>query len=70
VGDVSYVVFGEKFLREKGDVIWYVIVMQQPVLLPPKFKAKSGHIFKQSPENVTLFCLTDCLACQDERKSL
>jgi hypothetical protein len=37
-----------------------------PVLLSPKFGAKSSHIFTQSPWNVTLVYGIDCLACQDE----
>jgi hypothetical protein len=35
--------------------------MQQPVLLSPKFGAKSSHIFTQSPQNVTGVCGIDCL---------
>jgi hypothetical protein len=34
---------------EKGSVRQRVIVMQQPVLLSPKFGVKSLHIFTQSP---------------------
>jgi hypothetical protein len=40
--------------------------MRQPVLLSPKFGAKSLDIFPQSPQNVTAVCRTDCLACQDK----
>jgi hypothetical protein len=47
VGDNSHVVFGQKFPGEKGTVRRCVIVMQQPVLLSPKFGAKPSHIFVQ-----------------------
>jgi hypothetical protein len=40
--------------------------MQQPIILSPKFEAKSSHIFTQSPQNVTAVCGIDCLVCQDE----
>jgi hypothetical protein len=43
------VVFGQKFPGEKGSVRQCVVMMQQPVLLSPKFEAKSSHIFMQSP---------------------
>jgi hypothetical protein len=33
--------------------------------LSPKFE-KSSHIFTQSPQNFTIVCGIDCLACQDE----
>jgi hypothetical protein len=46
-GDNSHFVFGQKFLPEKGSVSWCIVVMQQPVLLSPKFGAKSSHIFMQ-----------------------
>jgi hypothetical protein len=32
-------------LVKKGSVRWYVVMMQQPVLLSPKFREKSSHIF-------------------------
>jgi hypothetical protein len=43
-----------------------VVVMQQSVLLSPKFGAKSSHIFTQLPQNFTAVRGIDCLACQDE----
>jgi hypothetical protein len=49
VGVDSHVVSGQKFHGEKWSVRRYVVVMQQPVLLSPKFGAKSSHIFTQSP---------------------
>jgi hypothetical protein len=64
--DYSHVVFGKKFPGEKGSVKRCVVVIQQQVLLSPKFGAKSSHIFTQSPTNVTVECGIDCLACQDE----
>jgi hypothetical protein len=66
VGNDSHVVFGYKFFDERESVRRCVIVMQQPVLLSPKFGAKSSHIFTQSPLNVTVVCGIDCLAYQGE----
>jgi hypothetical protein len=37
--------FGQIFPGEKGSVKRSIVVMQQPVLLSPKFGAKSSHIF-------------------------
>jgi hypothetical protein len=44
-GDDSHVVFGQKFPGKKGSVRWCIVMMQQPVLLSPKFRAKTSHIF-------------------------
>jgi hypothetical protein len=44
-GDDSRVVFDKKFPGEKGSMRWCIVVMQQPVLLLPKFMAKPTHIF-------------------------
>jgi hypothetical protein len=49
VEDDSHIIFGQKFSGEKGSVRWCVVVMQQSVLLSPKFGAKSSHIFPQFP---------------------
>jgi hypothetical protein len=49
VGDDSRVVSGQKFPDEKGSVRRCIVMMQQPVLLSPKFGVKSSHIFMQSP---------------------
>jgi hypothetical protein len=43
-----------------------VVVMQQPVLLSPKFGAKSSHIFTHSWQKVAVICGIDCEAYQDE----
>jgi hypothetical protein len=43
VGDNSHVVFGQKFPGEKGSVRWCIVVVQQPLVLSPKFRAKSAH---------------------------
>jgi hypothetical protein len=56
----------KKVPGEKGSVKRCVVVMQQPVLLSPKFGAKSSHIFMQSPYNVAVTCGIDCLACHGE----
>jgi hypothetical protein len=57
---------GSLVTKKAWDGASCVVAMQQPVLLSPKFEAKSSHIFTQSPWNVTVVCGTDCLACQDE----
>jgi hypothetical protein len=44
----SHAVFGQKVTGEEGSVR-LVVMMQKPVLLSPKFGAKSSHIFTQSP---------------------
>jgi hypothetical protein len=44
---------------EKG-----MTVMMFPVLLSPKFRSKSLHIFTQLLKNVTVVCGIDCSACQ------
>jgi hypothetical protein len=49
LGDNSHVVFGKTFPGGKGSVRRCVVVMQQPIVLSPKFGAKSSHIFTQSP---------------------
>jgi hypothetical protein len=65
VGDNSHVVFGKKkFPGEKVSARLCVVMMQQPVLLLPKFGVKSTHF--QSPYNITVVCGIDCLACQEE----
>jgi hypothetical protein len=43
-GDDGHV-FGKNFPGEKQ----YTVMMKQPVLLSPRFMAKSSHIFIQSP---------------------
>jgi hypothetical protein len=45
VGEDSHVVFG-KNSGVKGSVKRCVVVMQQPVVLSPKFGAKSLHILR------------------------
>jgi hypothetical protein len=47
LGDDSHVDFGQKFPCEKESVRQYDVVMQQPILLSPKFGAKFSHIFTQ-----------------------
>jgi hypothetical protein len=58
--------FGKKFPGEKGSVRQCGVVMQQPILLSPKFGEKSSHILMQLLQNLTTVCEIDCLACQDE----
>jgi hypothetical protein len=54
VGDDSHVVFRQKFPGEKGSVRRCIVVMQQPVVLSPKFGVKSSHIFTQSPRHSSM----------------
>jgi hypothetical protein len=49
-------------LVKKKSVRQCVVVMQQLVLLSPKFGAKFSHIFTVTTKR----CEIDCLACQDE----
>jgi hypothetical protein len=46
---MSHAVFGEKLPGEKASVNWYTVMIQQSVLLLPKFGAKPLHIFMQWP---------------------
>jgi hypothetical protein len=48
VEDDSHFVFGQEFPGEEGSVRRCVVMMQHPVLLSPKFGAKSSYIFMQS----------------------
>jgi hypothetical protein len=66
VGTTVMLFLDKTFLGKKGSVRRCVVVTQQPVLLSPKFGAKSSHIFTQSPSNVTVVYEIDCLVCQDE----
>jgi hypothetical protein len=49
VSNDSHVVFVIEFPSEEESMTRYVVVTHQPVLLSPKFGAKSLHIFTQSP---------------------
>jgi hypothetical protein len=57
------------FVKKNPGDMWRLrrcaIVMQQPVLLSPKFGTKSSHNFTHLPWNVTIVCGINCLACQD-----
>jgi hypothetical protein len=57
---------GKQFPGEKLNLRWCVGVMQQLVLLLPKFEVKYLHMFTQLPQNVTVLCGIGCLAYQDE----
>jgi hypothetical protein len=65
-GEDSHVVFSKKFSVVEGSVRLPVVVMQQPVLLSPKFGTKSSHIFIHSSKIVTAVCGIDCLTRQDK----
>jgi hypothetical protein len=47
---------GKKIPGEKGSVRQCSVMMQQTVLLSPKFGSKSSHIITQSPQSVTVVC--------------
>jgi hypothetical protein len=47
VVDDSHIVFDQIFAGEEGSGRWCFVMMQQPVLLLPKFAVKSLHIFLQ-----------------------
>jgi hypothetical protein len=65
-GNDSHFIFSKKCPRVRGSVRRCVVVMQEPVLSFSKFAAKSSHIFKQSPQRVTIICGIACLAWQDK----
>jgi hypothetical protein len=46
-GGDGNVVFGEKFAGEKRNLRRCIAVMQQPIILSPKFGMKSSQIFMQ-----------------------
>jgi hypothetical protein len=48
VGDESRVIFSQKLPGEKGNVSRCVIVMQQPVVLSPKFWANFNAVAVKS----------------------
>jgi aerobic-type carbon monoxide dehydrogenase small subunit (CoxS/CutS family) len=47
--DDSHVVFGKKVSSEKGSVSRCVVLVDEPVLLSPKFGTKSSRFFTQEP---------------------
>jgi hypothetical protein len=53
-GDDSHFLFRQKLQGEDGSVRRGVVMMKQPGLFCPKFRAATSHIFTQSPHNVTL----------------
>jgi hypothetical protein len=54
----------KKFHGEKGSVSQCVVLMQQTVLVSPEFGTKPSHVFMPLPENVTVVCRIECLACR------
>jgi hypothetical protein len=57
VGDDSHVVCRKKFPGEKGSVRWCFIMVQQPVLLSPKF-GSNNHTVPVKQQNAKLTILT------------
>jgi hypothetical protein len=66
IGNESHVVFGQKIYGAKGNVKGVVVMKQRPDLSLSKLGAKFSHIFKKSPQNVTVVCGIGCLGLQDE----
>ena len=63
VGDDSHFVFHQKLLGEDRIVRRGVVMVKQPGLFSPKFGATSSHVFKQSPQSVTVEPRIHSLAC-------
>jgi hypothetical protein len=56
----------KKFSAERGSVRRCIAMIQQPVLLSPKFGAKSSHSLTQSSLDVTVICGLEYFSCQDK----
>jgi hypothetical protein len=61
VGDDSHLVFRQRLLGVKRDVV----IVKHPGLFSPKFGATSSHVFTQSPQNVSVEPGINSLACLD-----
>jgi hypothetical protein len=70
VGDESHFVFCQKLLSGDGSVKQGVIMVKQPGLFLPKFRAMSSQVFTQSPQNVTVEPRIHSLACWDRSFAL
>jgi hypothetical protein len=69
MGDDSRFIFRQKLLGEDGSVRQGVVMAKEPGMFPPKFRATSSHVFKQTPQNIAaepgihiLVCWDRCLA--------
>jgi hypothetical protein len=54
MGNDNHVVVSHRLCRFQGCVGRYVIVMKEPVVVAPKFRSFSSHIFPQASQNVTV----------------
>src|SRR5215510_2074260 len=66
VGDDRHLVFRQKLLGKDGSVRRGVVIVKQPGLFLPKFRATSSHVFTQSPLNVAVEPGIHSLACWDQ----
>jgi hypothetical protein len=64
-GTAAMLLLVKEIPGRKGSVKWRVVVLQQPVMLSPKFSAKSSHIFMKSSQNVAVLYGTGCVAYDD-----
>jgi hypothetical protein len=54
MGDDSHVVFSHKLCCFQGRVSGRVFVMNEQVVVAPKFRSFSSHTFSEAPQNVTV----------------
>jgi hypothetical protein len=60
MGNDNHVVVSHKLCGFQGCVGGRVVVMKEPVVVAPKFRSFSSHIFSQESQNVTLKVKADC----------
>jgi hypothetical protein len=44
----------------QGRVVRLIVMMKEPVVIAPKFRSFSSHIFSQASQNVTIKVSVDC----------
>jgi hypothetical protein len=66
VRDDRHLVFHHKLLGEDGIVRRGIVVVKQPGLFLPKFRATSSHVFTQSPQNFAVESGNHSLAFWDK----
>jgi hypothetical protein len=54
MGNDNHVVVSHKLCGFQGRVGGRVVVMKEPVVVAPKLRSFSSHIFRQAPRNVTV----------------
>jgi hypothetical protein len=60
VGNDNHVVVSYKLCGFQGSVGRHIFVMKEPVVVAPKFKSFSSHVFFQASQNVTVKVRVDC----------